>query len=70
MKKTTVNHRHQIPGFAAAGMPCGIKTNKQKDLALIYSEEPAVAAGVLTTNKIVSPTKLPTNHFGVRVDSI
>ena len=56
MEKTTVNHGFQVPGFVAAGIFCGIKTNKQKDLALIFSEKPAVAAGVFTTNKIVSPT--------------
>jgi glutamate N-acetyltransferase/amino-acid N-acetyltransferase len=56
MNKTTVNHGFQVPGFAAAGISCGIKTNKQKDLALIFSEEPAVVAGVFTANKIVSPT--------------
>ena len=56
MKETTVIHGFQVPGFSAAGICCGIKTNKQKDLALIFSEEPAVAAGVFTANKIVSPT--------------
>ncbi|MBI5875303.1 MAG: bifunctional glutamate N-acetyltransferase/amino-acid acetyltransferase ArgJ [Deltaproteobacteria bacterium] len=33
-------------------MSCGIKKNGKKDLALIYSETPAVAAGVFTKNKI------------------
>lgn len=37
-------------------MACGIKKDGQKDLALIYSEFPAVAAGVFTRNKIVSPS--------------
>ena len=56
MKKITANHQFRIPGFASAGIACGIKANKQKDLALIFSDEPSVAAGVLTTNKIVSPS--------------
>jgi len=56
MKKTTVNHGFQVPGFTAAGIYCGIKTNKRKDLALIFSEEPSIAAGVFTANKVVSPT--------------
>ncbi|MDN5332330.1 MAG: glutamate N-acetyltransferase / amino-acid N-acetyltransferase [Tepidanaerobacteraceae bacterium] len=38
-------------GFLAAGVHCGIKKYK-KDLALIYSEVLATAAGVFTTNKV------------------
>ncbi|MBC7189802.1 bifunctional ornithine acetyltransferase/N-acetylglutamate synthase, partial [Candidatus Aerophobetes bacterium] len=38
-------------GFKAAGVHCGIKKNSP-DLALIFSEVPAVAAGVFTTNKV------------------
>ena len=41
-----------VPGFKTAGIACGIKKNGNKDLALIYSEVPAVAAAVFTTNKI------------------
>lgn len=41
-----------IAGFKAAGIQCGIKKDNKKDLALIYSEVPAVCAGVFTTNKI------------------
>ncbi|EEG77380.1 bifunctional glutamate N-acetyltransferase/amino-acid acetyltransferase ArgJ [Dethiobacter alkaliphilus] len=37
-------------GFSAAGIHCGIKKNK-KDLALIYSEVPAKAAGTFTKNR-------------------
>src|SRR5260370_14416680 len=37
-------------GFVAAGVHCGIKPQK-KDLALVVSRVPAVAAGVFTTNK-------------------
>ncbi len=40
-------------GFSAAGIHCGIRKNKiKKDLALIYSEVPAAAAAVYTTNKV------------------
>ncbi|MBT3515804.1 MAG: bifunctional glutamate N-acetyltransferase/amino-acid acetyltransferase ArgJ [Nitrospina sp.] len=56
MKKETRSRGFRIPGFTTAGIFCGIKTNKQKDLALIFSEEPSVAAGVFTSNKVVSPT--------------
>src|SRR4030065_1781631 len=44
--------RFSVPGFKAAGIACGIKKNNKKDLALIFSESPAVAAAVFTTNKI------------------
>src|SRR5512135_3142265 len=42
----------RVPGFLATGLPAGIKKNQAKDLALIYSEVPAVAAGVFTTNRV------------------
>ena len=56
MKKVAVSRSFRVPGFTTAGIFCGIKTNKQKDLALIFSEEPSTAAGVFTSNKVVSPT--------------
>jgi glutamate N-acetyltransferase / amino-acid N-acetyltransferase len=42
----------RVPGFRAAGMAAGIKKNQAKDFALLYSEGPAVAAGVFTTNRV------------------
>lgn len=39
-------------GFAAAGVACGLKKNKNRDLALITSEVPATAAGVFTKNLV------------------
>jgi glutamate N-acetyltransferase/amino-acid N-acetyltransferase len=40
-------------GFTASGIHCGVRRNKEKrDLALIYSERPCVAAGCFTTNKV------------------
>src|SRR3989338_2485286 len=39
-------------GFKANGLHCGIKSKKNNDLALIYSEKPCTAAGVFTTNKV------------------
>ncbi len=39
--------------FLAAGIPCGIK-NSKPDLALVYSEVPASAAGLFTQNKMRS----------------
>ena len=38
-------------GFYASGIHCGIKKMK-KDLALLFSETPARAAGIFTTNKV------------------
>jgi glutamate N-acetyltransferase/amino-acid N-acetyltransferase len=38
-------------GFYAAGVHCGVKKVK-KDLALIFSAEPASVAGMFTTNKV------------------
>jgi glutamate N-acetyltransferase/amino-acid N-acetyltransferase len=42
----------RIPGFKFAGVACGIKKSKKKDLALVFSERPATAAAVFTTNKV------------------
>ncbi|MDD6283863.1 MAG: bifunctional ornithine acetyltransferase/N-acetylglutamate synthase [Firmicutes bacterium] len=40
-------------GFSASGVHCGIRKNKSKrDIALIYSEVPAAAAAVYTTNLV------------------
>lgn len=39
-------------GFLAAGVACGIKEAGRPDLALVYSEHPAVTAGVFTTNEL------------------
>jgi glutamate N-acetyltransferase/amino-acid N-acetyltransferase len=42
-----------VKGFKAAGIHCGIKKEK-KDLALIYSDVPANAAGTFTLNKVIA----------------
>ncbi len=42
----------RVPGFMASGIATGIKKNRAKDFALLYSEIPAVAAGVFTTNRV------------------
>ena len=41
-----------VPGFKAAGIHSGIKKKKKKDLALIFSEVKARAAGLFTTNHV------------------
>ena len=45
-------------GFKASGISCGIKKNNKKDLALIYSDSQAIAAGLFTTNKVKSASIL------------
>ena len=42
----------KVPGFQFAGVACGIKKSKKKDLALIFSERPATAAALFTTNRL------------------
>ena len=39
-------------GFEAAGVEAGIKYENRKDMALIYSQRPCVAAGAFTSNKV------------------
>jgi glutamate N-acetyltransferase/amino-acid N-acetyltransferase len=49
--KVTKEGLNGIKGYKFAGVSCGIKKSGREDLALIYSEVPAAAAGVFTTNK-------------------
>jgi glutamate N-acetyltransferase/amino-acid N-acetyltransferase len=39
-------------GFLASGVSCGLKNNGKKDLAMVLSENLAIAAGVFTTNVV------------------
>src|SRR3989339_674157 len=41
---------YRVPGFLANGVRAGIKTNGDRDLAMLFSIRPARAAGVFTTN--------------------
>ena len=52
-------------GFTASGVHCGIRHNRtKKDLALIYSEVPASAAAVYTTNLVKgAPLIVTKNHL-------
>jgi len=45
-----MNNDIRVPGFLANGISCGIKDDGKKDLSLIFSETPAEAAAVFTTN--------------------
>ncbi|MCI5221968.1 MAG: bifunctional glutamate N-acetyltransferase/amino-acid acetyltransferase ArgJ [Candidatus Electrothrix sp. AR4] len=42
----------KVKGFSAAAVQAGIRYQDRLDLALIYSEVPAVTAGMFTTNKV------------------
>jgi len=55
----------KIKGFSAAAVKAGIKYQDRLDLGLIYSEVPAVAAGVFTTNKVkAAPLLLDMERLG------
>ncbi|MBU1343824.1 MAG: bifunctional glutamate N-acetyltransferase/amino-acid acetyltransferase ArgJ [Proteobacteria bacterium] len=43
-----------MKGFKFAGIRAGIKKKDQKDLGMIYSDTPAVAAALFTRNKVVA----------------
>ena len=42
----------QVPGFVAGAVAAGLKKDGNKDLGMIFSEVPACAAGVFTTNQV------------------
>lgn len=51
-------------GFKAGGITCGIKKNQRPDLALVVSDNPAVAAGIFTTNQVqAAPVQLSKEHL-------
>ena len=50
-------------GFLAAGVCCGLKT-VGNDLAIIYSQEPCVAAAVFTSNRFqAAPVSVSKQHL-------
>lgn len=58
MNKEVIGGVTAAKGFLANGLNAGIKNNTKKDMALVYSEKPCVAAGVFTTNKVkAAPVK-------------
>jgi glutamate N-acetyltransferase/amino-acid N-acetyltransferase len=52
----------QAKGFLANGLSCGIKRSGKPDLALIFSTQPAKAAGVLTQNSVKAAPILVTQQ--------
>jgi glutamate N-acetyltransferase/amino-acid N-acetyltransferase len=50
-------------GFSASGICAGIKKKGKRDLAIIASHGPAIAAGVFTTNQVkAAPVQVSMNH--------
>jgi len=53
-----------IAGFKASSIAAGLKKNNAADMALIFSERKAVAAGVFTTNKVkAAPVLVSMEHL-------
>lgn len=52
MIKETTGGITAAKGFEAAGVEAGVKYKDRKDMALIYSQTPCVAAGVFTSNVV------------------
>jgi len=42
----------KVSGFSAAGVKAGLKKNGNHDMALVFSDSPAIVAGVFTTNVV------------------
>lgn len=47
-----------VPGIRASGVHGGLKSENQKDVALIVADSPTVAAGVFTRNRVCAATVL------------
>src|SRR5215470_14442831 len=43
-----------ISGYRFAGVRCGLKASGKRDISLIVSDRPAVAAGAFTTNRVTA----------------
>ena len=51
-------------GYKAAGLHCGLKDGDEKDLALIFSDRAASAAGMFTTNRVcAAPVHINREHL-------
>ncbi len=53
---------YRVPGFLGSAVVAGLKKDKGLDVALIYSEREATAAGVFTTNKVRAAPVLVTEE--------
>lgn len=65
-KEVPQGHLTSPQGFKGAGVSVGIKKDGEKDVGLLFSEEPAAAAGVFTCNLFSAPPVLLTRD---RIDS-
>jgi glutamate N-acetyltransferase/amino-acid N-acetyltransferase len=52
MKVTVRKVPIRIPGFRFAGVRCGLKESRKRDVAVIASDVPAAAAAAFTTNRV------------------
>lgn len=52
MRIQTGRARIHVPGFRFAGVSCGLKESRKRDIALIVSDRPATAVGAFTTNRV------------------
>ncbi len=67
MNKPSPQKLLPVPGFSFSAATAGIKESGTKDMALIYSEVPAVMAGVFTKNSIkAAPVKLAIEKISAR----
>ena len=56
--------KYRIPGFRASAVSAGLKKDNAMDLALIFSENGATAAGAFTTSKVkAAPVILSQEHI-------
>lgn len=61
LENKSISH---VNGFQAVGLHAGIKRSNKKDLCLIYSSVPAVAAATFTTNVVkAAPVILDMEHI-------
>lgn len=59
LKMSDHDSRFKVQGFLFSGISAGIKRDGKRDLGLIYSEVPAQAAGLFTTNAVkAAPVQL------------
>ena len=54
MKIATQREDIRVPGFLFSGIACGLKEDGRQDVALLYAEKPAAAAGAFTTNRFAA----------------
>jgi glutamate N-acetyltransferase/amino-acid N-acetyltransferase len=62
--KKMILEENAIQGFKASAVAAGLKKDKSLDLALIFSEREAAAAGVFTNNKVkAAPVIISRDHI-------